>query len=403
MTVISDGDLEALLLHGEGETTERKSVFSKGEAAKIRQAICAFANDLPGHRKPGVVFIGVSDDGSCANLPITDELLKTLAHIRDDGLITPFPQMEVRKVVLRGCEMAVVIVHPAGNPPVRFEGRCWIRVGPRRGIATASEELKLVEKRRWGNLPFDAHPVAGTGISDLDLARFENEYLPALISIDTIAQNERTVEQKLSSLRLTGHDGTPTATAILMLAKSPQDWLPGAYISWRRVKSEDLTDQTADERVITGTIPDQIRRIEEVMDAAISVSLTLGDMKHKRTAEYPLSALQQLVRNALMHRTYEGTNAPVRVTWYSDRIEILSPGGPYGSVTPSTFGLPGYADYRNPTLAEALKGYGFVERFGQGLEIVRRALAANGNPPAQFDLQPPEAPLWVNVTVRKAQ
>jgi ATP-dependent DNA helicase RecG len=186
-----------------------------------------------------------------------------------------------------------------------------------------------------------------------------------------------------------------------MLGKSPQDWLPGAYISWRRVTGENLTDSTTDERVITGTIPDQIRRVEEVMDAAISISLTLGETTHTRVAGYPLSALQQLVRNALMHRTYEGTNSPVRVTWYSDRIEILSPGGPYGSVTPSIFGQPGYADYRNPTLAEALKGYGFVERFGQGLEIVRRALAANGNPPVQFDLQPPEAPFWVNVTVRK--
>jgi ATP-dependent DNA helicase RecG len=120
MTALSDDQLETLLIHGEEEYTERKSVFNKAEGAKIRQAICAFANDLPGRRKPGVVFVGVADDGSCASLPITDELLKTLAHIRDDGLITPFPQMEVRKAVLHGCEMAVIVVHPADNPPIRL-------------------------------------------------------------------------------------------------------------------------------------------------------------------------------------------------------------------------------------------------------------------------------------------
>jgi ATP-dependent DNA helicase RecG len=91
----------------------------------------------------------------------------------------------------------------------------------------------------------------------------------------------------------------------------------------------------------------------------------------------------------------------VRVTWYSDRIEILSPGGPFGAVTPETFGQPGFTDYRNPTLAEALKGYGFVEQFGQGIEIVRRTLAANGNSPAEFQFQPTNAPAWVHATVRK--
>src|SRR5258708_192775 len=31
----------------------------------------------------------------------------------------------------------------------------------------------------------------------------------------------------------------------------------------------------------------------------------------------------------MLHRTYEGTNTPARIQWFSDRIEILSPGGPY--------------------------------------------------------------------------
>ena len=44
---------------------------------KICEAVCAFANDLPGHRKTGVVFVGVDDRGHCANLPITDQLLLT--------------------------------------------------------------------------------------------------------------------------------------------------------------------------------------------------------------------------------------------------------------------------------------------------------------------------------------
>jgi ATP-dependent DNA helicase RecG len=96
--------------------------------------------------------------------------------------------------------------------------------------------------------------------------------------------------------------------------------------------------------------------------------------------------LQQLVRNAIMHRTYESTNAPVHVYWFNDRIEITNPGGPYGVVTPDTFGKPGLVDYRNPNLAEALRVLGFVQRFGLGIATARRELERNGNPPLAFEV-----------------
>jgi len=399
MPSLSEADLEHLLLHGESDRVERKRNTSNLD--RVREAICAFANDLPDRREPGVVFVGVEDDGRCANLGIDDELLKSLAQIRDDGSLTTFPNMEVRSLVVSGCQLAVVIVQPSDNPPVRHRGRAWIRVGPRRAIATPEEEQRLVEKRRWGNLPFDAQPVQGATLSDLDLNRFRAEYLPALVSADTISQNQRTVEEQLQALRLIDTNGVPTATAILMLGKSPQDHFPGACISWRRVGGTNLTDETLDERTLSGAIPDQLRRIDDIIDAANTLGIEMGQSIHTRRLDYPFNAIQQLVRNAIMHRTYEGTSAPSRVTFYSDRIEILNPGGTYGAVTPATFGFPGITDYRNPTLAEALKGYGFVERFGQGLEIARQALAANGSPPPEFTFQPEEAPAWVHVAVRK--
>jgi ATP-dependent DNA helicase RecG len=102
------------------------------------------------------------------------------------------------------------------------------------------------------------------------------------------------------------------------------------------------------------------------------------------TQLYPLVAMQQLFRNAVMHRTYEHTNSPIRVTWYADRLEIFSPGGPVGIVTADTFGLPGYTDYRNPNLAGFLKETGFAQRFGAGIATARQACERNGNPPPVF-------------------
>ena len=89
-----------------------------------------------------------------------------------------------------------------------------------------------------------------------------------------------------------------------------------------------------------------------------------------------------------MHRTYEATNAPVRLMWFDDRIEIINPGGPYGLVTKENFGRPGVSDYRNPAIAGVLKTMGFVQRFGFGIAEARRALEANGNPPPEFQIEP---------------
>ncbi len=41
-------------------------------------------------------------------------------------------------------------------------------------------------------------------------------------------------------------------------------------------------------------------------------------------------------------------------------------------------------DYRNPNLAAAMKTLGFVQRFGMGIEIAKRHLQANENPPPEF-------------------
>jgi len=66
-----------------------------------------------------VLFVGAKDDGGCAGLAITDELLRTLADMRSDGNIVPFPSMTVQKRSLNSCEIADVMVEPSDAPPVR--------------------------------------------------------------------------------------------------------------------------------------------------------------------------------------------------------------------------------------------------------------------------------------------
>jgi ATP-dependent DNA helicase RecG len=380
--MLTDEELLTAFSDIESDRVERKR--NAGDIDRIRQFVCAMANDLPGHRKPGVIFIGQEDDLSCTGLPIDDGLLTRLAQLRDDGLIQPLPAMSVERRTLSGCTVAVITVDPSANPPVKADGRVWIRVGPRRALATGQEERRLLEKRRWGDLPFDAQPVTGSTLNDLDLARFKLELLPAIVPPDTIEENDRPDEQQLRSLRLVDNDGVPTISGILFLGKSPQSWLPGAYVQFRRVNGGNLTDDTLDHQTVAGTLPDQALRIDDILRSHIRVSADVGGIERIERQDFPIEALRQLVRNALIHRAYDGTNAPVRVTWYSDRIEIQSPGGPYGAVTWDNFGQ-GVTDYRNPNIAALMLYLKFVERFGVRIGKARRALERNRNPPLEFD------------------
>jgi len=401
MTAYSDHELERMLSDLESDIAERKESLKGDAPNKVREAICAFANDLPDHGRPGVVFIGARDDGNPSGLTVTDDLLIELANMKTDANIVPPPTLTVTKHTLRGHEMAVVTVWPADSPPVRFKGRTYIRVGPRRAIATAQDERILNEKRRHGDRPFDVRPVLSAAVTDLDRRRFEDEYLPAAFAPDILAANERSYEQRLAATKMVvaADAPTPTVLGILVLSTRTRDFIPGAYVQFLRIAGRELADPVSDEQLIDGPVAEVIRRTDEKLSAhnRIAVDLTSED-RERRTSLYPMPALQQIVRNAIMHRSYEATNAPVRVTWYDDRIEITNPGGPFGVVTLENFGQPGVSDYRNPSLAEALRVLGFVQRFGVGIATARRELQANGNPPLTFEVNPSH----VGVTLRPA-
>jgi len=380
-------ELEEMLRDIESDLAERKESFRGDAPTTVREAVCAFANDLPDHRRLGVVFVGARDDGTPSGLAITDELLRQLADIKTDGNIVPPPTLTVAKHTLHGVDVAVITVWPADSPPVRYKGRVYIRIGPRRGIASAQDERILNEKRRHRDRPFDVQPVMSAALDDLDLVRFEAEYLRAAVAPDILEANDRSAEQRLAATKMiiSADQPVPTVLGLLVIGKTTRSFLPGAYVQFLRIEGTELDQPIVDEELIDGTVADVIRRLDEKLVAhnRTHVNFT-GGPREERTPLYPPVALQQLTRNAVLHRTYEGTNAPVRVYWYEDRIEIISPGGPYGEVTPENFGAPGLADYRNPNLAEALRVLAYVQKFGGGIAAARNALQRNGNPPPEF-------------------
>ena len=375
--------LARLLVDLESDRVERKASLS--DLDKIRKTICAFANDLPGHRQPSVVFVGANDEGGCAHFEVTDESLRRVSEVRTD--ITPFPSIEVKREIVSGCELMVVIVQPSHSPPVRFRGRIWIRVGPTLRTAGPDDERRLNEKRRGRDLPYDLQPFPSASIEDLDLRLFENDYLRSAVPPDVLEQNERTVLEQLTSMRFitVGPEPHPTFLGLLVVGRDPRAFIPAAYIQFLRLDGTTLDDPIKDAKEIDGPLPEMLRELIDALriNISTSVDVTSGPVETRRP-DFPFVALYQLAVNAVLHRNYDGTNAPVRIHWFDDRVEIQSPGGPFGQVTESNFGQPGMADYRNPHLAETMKGLGFVQKFGLGIQLAEKELRKNGNPMQQF-------------------
>ena len=369
----------------ESQLVERKR--STNDLRAIRRTICAFANDLPGLGKPGVILLGVEDDGTCAGLEVTDELLLKLANLRDDGNLQPLPSLTIEKRTLSACTVVLILVEPSLYPPMRYSGRVFVRVGPSARQATPADEQRLTERRQAGHRPFDHRLAPDSSLADLDLDYAKTQYIPRAVAQDVIEQNQRPLDQQLLSLRLVRNDKA-TWGALLGIGQDPQGWLPGAYVQFVRIDGARLTDPILDQKRFTGRIGDVLHSLDEILKLNIAIRTEIaGYSQELRQPDYPVTALQQLVRNAVMHRSYADTNAPIRIYWYSDRIEITSPGSLFGKVNSGNFGN-GDTDYRNPLVAEIMHHLGFAQRFGLGVPLARRELAENGNPEPEFNFQP---------------
>lgn len=134
---------------------------STWDADKFSQAVAAFSNDIGNTNKNGYILIGVEDDGVFSGLAANDAHLKQLGELRSHGNILPQPIIEFEFFHLDGGDVIVLETKPHPLPPVAYKGRVYIRIGPRKAIASREEEALLSEKRVSSARSFDALPCIG--------------------------------------------------------------------------------------------------------------------------------------------------------------------------------------------------------------------------------------------------
>lgn len=393
--MINDQDLMKLITDLESDRIER--TVSTTDTDKFSIAICAFANDFPNSRLPGYLIIGLNDNGTPSGLNITDQLLITLGAIRSSGNILPLPAMTVQKRVMPDghSEVAVVEVQPSDLPPVRYKGQVRIRVGPRKAIASETEERILSERRTAFAKTFDVTPCLESSLSDLSLDTFTITYRSNAVAQDIIDENHRDIKEQLASLRFYDlNRDCATFAGIILFGNEPLYWLPGAYVQFIRYDGEDQSSEVITENRFEGDLLTLLREMDSFLPLQIQNKPTdSSSLRETMAHDYPVIALRELLMNAIMHRDYQ-SNAPIRFYWFHDHVEIQSPGGLYGSATPENF--PSQNDYRNPIVSEAMKTLGYVNRYGRGVIRAQEALAKNGNPLAEFVFEP----TYVLATVR---
>lgn len=217
---------------------------------------------------------------------------------------------------------------------------------------------------------------------------FTLAYRQHAVAFDVVEENDRPLDLQLASLRFYDLKASrPTNAGVLLFGKDPCSLFPGAYAQYVRYSGTSQADEVVEEKRISGDLLDILNDLRRLArEVAEERPLERPDLSEALVFDYPPRAMRELFMNAAIHRDYEDSTTPIMINHYSDRVEIQSPGGLYGELTPELF--PDGTAYRNPILAEAARPLGFVNRYGRGIHLAQGELRRNGSPPAAFDPRP---------------
>jgi chromosome partitioning protein len=388
--------LDEILALGESNWVEKTAGFGEPEKnhSNFRDKLCknvaAFANDISVSGKDGYFIVGIDDKtNQRIGFSITDKQLRDLITdpINSHGNIQPNPAIAIEVDRHDEGDIVIIKVSPSIQTPVRYKKTIYIRRGPTLAAANAEEERILIEKSVNHQLPFESQPCINATLDDIDLDKFRQNYLPLAVSERVLEENNRSIEMQLASLGFWNtKNQCPTNLGVLCFGKDPQAFFPMAYIQYVYFIGETMTSGEHSSKEIKGTLVQMIESaIQQLEPHILEIKVGESGFRHERKQTYPYSALREALMNAILHRDYQ-TPSPIKLYVFSDHFLIENPGGYFGNTTAI---VPLLSRYRNSRLAEVLKYYGLVEKFGVGMERIVNSCRENGNPEPIFDYADP--------------
>ena len=357
--------IEEILRSPEGRTLEFKASMPKN--SDLAKTVVAFANDAGGE-----IIIGVDDRHRAVGvpeeaLPQIEEQLSNMIYDRCYPTVLP----DISFLSAGGRSLVRVRVYRGSTPPyyLKSEGKVggtYVRVGSNNRLA--DEELIGELERRRRNVSFDGEIAPEKSLAELDFRSFRRLYEEktgeplddlALQKLE-LAKAERGVLYPTNALVLLSDDG---------LRRS---MFPNAKIECARFKGVSA-GEFIDRKTYDYGIAEQVEDAYAFVLRNIRQSGSIQGVYTVSRWEYPVKALREIIRNAVVHRQYSLAGKDIKIAVYDDMIEITSPGLLPPSIDYSDMESR-QSDARNKVIAPVFRKLGIIDQWGNGLKLVAEEL-----------------------------
>ena len=373
-------DLNILVQEGEGTTLE----FKENLSPSISRELVALANTIGGK-----ILLGVSDNGKVVGVQDSNTLR---ARVQDIARNCD-PPVKIREEVVD--RVLVVHVRESESKPVQCsDGFFW-----RQGAVT--QKLSRDEIRDFfrfeGVIRFDLTPCPRFKYpEDFDQEKFDTWLGLSGISgqpkVEDVLVNIDAAERVESGLLFRN-------AGVLFFAKNVRRFFPQAYITCLLAKGTDKVD-ILDRKDFDGGVIADIEDALRFIARNTRTAYRINGLIRENIPEYPTEALREAITNSVMHRDWFIDGANVFVEIYTDRVEVVSPGGLPRGLALADLGSKSIR--RNALIADLLHRISFIEKAGTGIRRIQNETRAQGCPEPEFDANGFfTATFWPNPAVRE--
>jgi ATP-dependent DNA helicase RecG len=267
------------------------------------------------------------------------------------------------------------------------DGRVLIRSGAKNRPLGGQEILRLASTKTTGD--FESETVPGITKDDFSQKMIE-EYLAKRAERTKRPYNGK-LDELLKEIGAVSPDGKPTISGVLLFCEYPQQWIPQSSVVFAKFVGKTprgesgLAGYTRREE-LTGPLPRLIEGAWNLIWSEMAVSAVVKGLEREEKLEYPQFAVREAIVNAICHRDYRLKGRRIEIRMYSDRLEVISPGGLPGFITVENIKDEHFS--RNPRVVNGLFQWGYIEELGLGIDRMIEVMKQAGHQPPTFDARP---------------
>ena len=281
------------------------------------------------------------------------------------------------------------VVRVARSPELHAldDGRVLIRAGTENRPLTGEQVRLLAATKSTGD--FESEAVAGATRAHLDEEVIE-EYLKKRESRQRRPMTG-TADEILMEVGALTADRLPTVAGLLLFGASPQVLLPQSGLVFVKFIGADPRGSDGQagygrREEINGPLARIIEHTWQVVYEEMAVGAVVERLEREEMLEYPLFAVREALVNTVCHRDYRLRGRRIEVRMFSDRMEVISPGGLPGFITVDNIVEEHFS--RNPRLVAGVFQWGYIEELGLGVDRMIESMVQEGHPPPHFQARP---------------